>query len=65
MISIIFLFIIQFIDANIIQPKLLSKSIDIHPVIVIISLIFVNAIGGLMGMFLAVPVGALIKLRFV
>jgi len=39
--------------------------IQIHPVLVIISLIFGNAIGGLLGMLLAVPVGALIKVLFV
>jgi len=33
--------------------------------LVIISLIFGNAIGGLLGMLLAVPVGALIKVLFV
>lgn len=64
-IALITLFIIQAIDGNIIAPKLLSKSIQIHPVLVIISLIFGSAIGGLLGMLLAVPVGALCKLLFV
>lgn len=65
LIAIIALFIIQAIDGNIIAPKLLSNSIEIHPVLVIIFLIFGNAVGGLLGMLLAVPVGALIKLIFV
>ena len=64
-IALITLFIVQAIDGNIIAPKLLSKSIHIHPVLVIISLIFGSAIGGLLGMLLAVPVGALIKVLFV
>jgi predicted PurR-regulated permease PerM len=64
-IALIALFIIQAIDGNVIAPKLLSHSIQIHPVLVIIFLIFGNAIGGLLGMLLAVPVGALIKLLFV
>ncbi len=64
-IAVVTLFIIQAVDGNIIAPKLLSKSIQIHPVLVIISLIFGNAIGGLLGMLLAVPVGALIKVIFV
>ncbi|MGB8454658.1 MAG: AI-2E family transporter [Anaerocolumna sp.] len=64
-IAVIALFIVQAIDGNIIAPKLLSHSIQIHPVLVIISLIFGNAIGGLLGMLLAVPVGALIKVLFV
>jgi predicted PurR-regulated permease PerM len=65
LIAVIALFIVQTLDGNVIQPKFLSQSIQIHPVLVIISLIFGNAIGGLFGMLLAVPVGALIKLLFV
>lgn len=63
-ISIICLLILQAIDGNIIGPKLLSNCIKIHPLIVIISLVFGSAIGGLLGMLLAVPVGALIKVLF-
>ena len=63
-ISLLVLVTIQAVDANIIGPKLLSQSIEVHPLLVIISLIFGSAIGGLFGMFLAVPVGALIKVLF-
>jgi predicted PurR-regulated permease PerM len=64
-VAMIALFAIQFIDGNIIGPKLLSNSIQIHPLVVIVSLIVGSAIGGLLGMLLAVPVGAFIKLIFV
>lgn len=64
-ISIVALIVIQFIDGNFIGPKLLSKSIKIHPLIIIVSLIFGSAIGGLLGMLLAVPVGAYLKLVLV
>lgn len=64
-IALIALLIIQFVDGNFIGPKLLSHSIQIHPLIVIISLIFGSAVGGFMGMLLAVPVGAYIKMVFV
>lgn len=63
-IGVILLFIVQTIDGNVIGPKLLSKSIKIHPMLIIIFLIFGSAIGGLMGMLLAVPVGAFIKVLF-
>lgn len=63
-IAIIALVIIQAIDGNIIGPKLLSQSIEVHPLLVIVSLIIGSAIGGLFGMLLAVPVGALIKVVF-
>lgn len=64
-IALIALLVIQSIDGNLIGPKLLSQSIKIHPLIVIISLIFGSALGGLLGMLLAVPIGAYIKLVFV
>lgn len=67
-ISMVALFLIQAIDGNFIGPKLLSRSIKIHPLIVIVSLIFGSALGGFLGMLLAVPIGAYLKLviiRFV
>lgn len=63
-IAIIALIVIQAIDGNIIGPKLLSHSIKVHPLLVIVCLIIGNSIGGLLGMLLAVPVGALIKVIF-
>ena len=63
--AIIALAIIQTVDGNFVGPKLLSRSIKIHPLIIIISLIFGSAIGGFLGMLLAVPLGAYIKLIFV
>lgn len=56
--SLIALFIIQTLDGNIIEAKLLGKSIRIHPLLVVILLIFGSAIGGVLGMLLAVPIGA-------
>jgi predicted PurR-regulated permease PerM len=64
LISMILLFLIQAIDGNLIGPKLLSSSIKIHPLIIIVSIIFGSALGGFLGMLLAVPVGAYLKLVF-
>ena len=56
--------IIQTIDANLIYPKLLSSNVNIHPMIVIISLTVGASVGGLVGMIVAVPSGALVKVWF-
>jgi len=56
--------VIMMVDGNIINPKLLANSISVHPLLVIASLLAGGAIGGLLGMLLAVPVGAFIKLQF-
>ena len=63
-IAAIALLIIQAIDGNLIYPKLLSSSVNIHPMIVIISLTVGASVGGLVGMIVAVPSGALVKVWF-
>ena len=60
----IVILVIQLIDGNIINPKLLSSTVNVHPMLVIVALIAGGAIGGFLGMLLAVPVAALIKLYF-
>lgn len=64
-VAMIALLLIQTIDGNVINPKLLSHSIKIHPLIVIVSIIFGSALGGFLGMLLAVPLGAYVKLIIV
>lgn len=61
-IAIIVLFIILQIDANIIQPKLLGSKLSLKPIFILISIIIGADIAGVLGMVLAVPVAALIKL---
>lgn len=63
-ISLIMLWIVQSVDGNIINPKLLGSNVHIHPMYVIIALIIGSGLGGLLGMLFAVPIAALIKLQF-
>ncbi|MCR4590319.1 MAG: AI-2E family transporter [Lachnospiraceae bacterium] len=63
-VGIIVVFIIQTIDGNIINPRLLSNSIHVHPVLVIVALLFGGAVGGLVGMLIAVPIAAFLRLQF-
>lgn len=63
-IGMIVILILQTIDGNVINPKLLSQSIDVHPVLIIVGLLFGSAVGGLLGMLLAVPVASFIKIQF-
>ena len=54
--------ILQQIDANIINPKIVGKSLKISPLLVIFSVTVGGAFFGVLGMFLAVPVIAVIKI---
>lgn len=54
---------LQFIIGNVLEPKLMGESLDLHPVTVMFFLIFWGIVWGLPGMFLAVPITAI--LRFV
>ena len=54
--------ILQQIDANIINPKILGDKLKISPILVIFSVAFAGAYFGVLGMFLAVPVIAMLKL---
>ena len=53
---------IQFFIGNILQPKLMGESLDLHPIVVLLSLIFFGMIWGIIGMFLAVPITAVVKI---
>ena len=44
--------------------KLLNKSIEIHPMLVIVAIIAGGAIGGIVGMLIAIPVTAFFKIQF-
>ena len=64
LIAVVVIFIIQTIDGNVINPRLLSSNIDVHPMLVIAALIVGGALGGIVGMLFAVPVAAFIKIQF-
>ena len=54
--------ILQQIDANIINPKIIGDSLSISPLLVIFAVTVGGAYFGVLGMFLAVPIFTVIKL---
>ena len=58
----IIVIILQQIDANIINPKILGDKLKISPILIIFSVTFAGAYFGVFGMFVAVPIVAIIKL---
>ena len=58
----IVIIILQQIDANIINPKIIGDKLQISPILVIFSVTIGGAWFGVLGMFLAVPIMAILKL---
>ena len=61
--GIVALTLIMLVDANVINPRLLSQNVEVHPLLVVAALIAGSAIGGIVGMLAAVPVVAFIKVK--
>lgn len=58
----IIVIILQQIDANIINPKIVGQSLKISPLLVIFAVTVGGAYFGMLGMFLAVPVIAVVRI---
>lgn len=60
--SLALLTIYQQLDANVIQPKLLSNSVGLNPVWVLIAILIGGYYLGMVGMIVSIPTAALIKI---
>lgn len=56
--------IVQFIDNNILVPMFVNSKVQINALVSIIGIIVGNILGGITGMFLAIPIIAIIKVVF-
>jgi len=54
-------FIIQGLDGNVLVPLLFSEAVNLHPVAIILAVLFFGGIWGLWGVFFAIPLATLIK----
>ncbi len=53
---------VQILIGNVIEPKLLGRGLELHPVTVLLALAFWGLLWGYMGMVLAVPITAVIRI---
>jgi predicted PurR-regulated permease PerM len=53
--------VIKIIDDVLVQPIVVSKSVELHPVVVILAIIAGGNLGGIFGMIIAVPLTSIIK----
>lgn len=60
----LFYIIFYQLDANFIMPKIMGQKIDVHPVVLILSLLIGAKLFGILGMFFAVPVAAVYRVLY-
>jgi len=56
--------LIQFIDNMFVQPMVLSRSVDLHPLVIVLAVLVGAQFFGLLGMLLAVPAAGIVKVTF-
>jgi len=58
------LMVMQFVMGNVIEPLVMGRSLDLSPIVILLSLIFWGWLWGVVGMFLSVPITAALKIYF-
>ncbi|GAA0346561.1 AI-2E family transporter [Bowmanella denitrificans] len=56
--------IIQALDGNLLVPLLFSEAVSLHPVYIIIAVLFFGGLWGFWGVFFAIPLATLVKAVF-
>jgi predicted PurR-regulated permease PerM len=56
--------IVQLIDNNFLVPKVVASKVKLNALVSILAVFVGGAIGGIMGMFLAIPISAILKVVF-
>lgn len=56
--------IVQFIEGNLLQPIVMSKTMKLHPVTIMLGLLICSHFWGIIGMIVATPIVAIIKIIF-
>jgi len=52
---------IQFLDGNLLVPLLFSEVVNLHPVAIIVAVVFFGSVWGVWGVFFAIPLATLIQ----
>jgi putative permease len=56
--------VIQFLDGNVLIPVLFSEVVNLHPVFIIVAVLFFGGLWGFWGVFFAIPLATLVKAVF-
>nr|WP_280518531.1 AI-2E family transporter [Lederbergia wuyishanensis] len=61
----VIVFVLQFIEGNILSPYIVGKSLHMHPLFIIAALIIGGEAFGIIGMIVSVPILAIIKIAII
>jgi len=61
-VALVLLGVLQFIEGNILQPVVMSKTMQLHPVTILVGLLIFGSYFGIFGMIMATPIMAAIKI---
>lgn len=64
-ICLITIVLVQAVEGNIINPLVIGKAVDLHPIVVLLSLLIFEYYFGIVGMILATPIIGSIKILFI
>ena len=53
--------VIQFLDGNVLVPLLFSEAVNLHPVAIIVAILFFGGLWGFWGIFFAIPLATVIQ----
>lgn len=53
--------VLQALDANVLVPILFSKAVNLHPVAIVIAILFFGSVWGMWGVVFAIPLATLVK----
>lgn len=63
--TLVFIVLVQGIEGNFLHPYIIGKTMDLHPVTIVISLLIFEHFFGIMGMIIATPLVAIVKIIYV
>lgn len=63
-ITIVIIFIVQFLEGNILSPYIFGKSLHMHPLVIMLALSAGGEMGGMLGLILAVPMTVVLRVAF-
>ena len=55
----------QQVENNIIQPRIQARAVQVHPFVVLVSVLFGSTLFGVLGALLAIPIAAAIEISIV